>query len=63
MLRQAEWTEKMKFLGGLFRNVMPWLKKGDAALLLESGLFDSEFYAAQVDAGEEPSISHFLTLG
>ena len=37
--------------------------KRDAALLLQSGLFDLGFYASQVGAHEKPSLSQFLKHG
>lgn len=45
------------------KNILDFRLRRDADLLLNSGFFDPEFYASQVDAGEQPTVAHFLMKG
>ncbi|MGH7842549.1 MAG: rhamnan synthesis F family protein [Candidatus Binataceae bacterium] len=53
----------MKRFASRLTGILLGRTRRDAALLLQSGLFDVGFYASQVDAHEKPSISHFLNRG
>jgi hypothetical protein len=42
--------------------MIAWRQR-DAKVLIESGLFEPEFYAAQVNESESPNLNHFLKKG
>lgn len=54
---------RIKALAAQFLEIMGRGTKQNASLLSQSGLFDPEYYAAQVDSCGDPSIVHFLKQG
>jgi O-antigen biosynthesis protein len=60
--RRTDGKQMMPFVDPLLGVILGPTRR-DAALLLQSGLFDLGFYASQVGVHEKPSISHFLKHG